>query len=106
MKKIFFILISTLVLASATDKNLINYQARYSLCHGKTNYQIAQCLLNGSLNYYMIWGDRKRYRQINNKEFKEEEADGNIYPYVMSLMPQSKRYRGLKKYIDSSIQRS
>ncbi len=100
MKRIFFMLILTLILASAADKNLMHYQARYSLCHGKTNYQIAQCLLNGSLNYYRIWGDRKRYRHINNKAFKEQELSGNAYPYVMSLMPHSKRYKGLKKYID------
>ena len=93
-------LIYTLVFASAADKNLIHYQARYSLCHGKTNYQITQCLINGPRNYYRIWGDKKRYRQINRKQFKEREFNGHIYPYVMSLMPHTKRYTGLKKYID------
>ena len=100
MKKILFIFIHTVVFVSAADKNLMNYQARYSLCHDKTNYKIAQCLLNGSLNYYRIWGDKKRYRHINNKEFKKQEMNGNVYPYVMSLMPRSKRYTSLKKYID------
>ena len=100
MKKIIFILIHTLVFASAADKNLVNYQARYSLCHGKTDYQIAQCLLNGSLNHNRIRGDKRRYRQINNKQFKEEAINGNTYPYVMRLMPRTKRYTGLKKYID------
>ena len=100
MKKLLFMLIYTLVFASAADKNLIHYQARYSLCHGKTNYQITQCLINGPRNYYRIWGDKKRYRQINRKQFKEWEFNGHIYPYVMSLMPHTKRYTDLKKYID------
>ena len=100
MKKIIFLLIHTLLFASAPDQDLKLYQARYSFCHGKTNYQITECLLNGSINYYRLRGDRNRYRQVNRKEIKEEELKGNVYHYVMTLMPRTKRYQGLKKYID------
>lgn len=100
MKKILYLLIHTLLFASLPDKNLMQYQARYSLCHGKTNYQISKCLLNGSLNYYRLRGDKNRYRKINYKEFKEQELKGNVYLYVMNLLPRTKRYRGLKKYLD------
>ncbi|MFT7824890.1 MAG: L,D-transpeptidase family protein [Sulfurimonas sp.] len=100
MKKIIFLLIHTFLFASMSDQNLKRYQERYSLCHGKTNYQITQCLLNGSINYYRLRGDRKRYQRVNKKEFKEEESKGDIYRYVMRLMPHTRRYQGLKEYID------
>lgn len=100
MKKIIFLFIHTLLFASAPDQDLKLYQERYSFCHGKTNYQITQCLLNGSINYYRLRGDRSRYRQVSRKEFKEQELKGNVYDYVMTIMPRTKRYQGLKKYID------
>lgn len=100
MKKILFILIHTLLFATSPDKDLVQYQTRYSFCHGKTNYQIAQCLLNGSINYYRLRGDRNRYRKVNKTQFSEEERSGHVYEYVMSLMPRTKRYTGLKTYLD------
>ncbi|MFT7879881.1 MAG: L,D-transpeptidase family protein [Sulfurimonas sp.] len=100
MKKIIFLLIHTLIFASAPDPDLKRYQERYSLCHGKTNYQITQCLLNGSINYYRLRGDRNRYRQVSKEAFREAERNGDVYRYVMSLMPRTRRYQGLKEYLD------
>lgn len=100
MKKILFLLIHTLLFASAPDPDLKRYQERYSLCHGTTNYQITQCLLNGSINYHRLRGDRNRYRQVSKEAFREAERRGDVYRYVMRLMPQTRRYQGLKEYID------
>lgn len=101
MKKIIFIFIySSFIFASAPDGNLKYYQERYTLCHGKTNYQITQCLLNGSLNYSRLRGERNTYRKVSQKDINREELSGNIYHYVMSLMPHTKRYTGLKEYLD------
>ena len=100
MKKIIFILIHTFIFAAIPDQGLKNYQERYSLCHGKTNYQITKCLLNGNINYSRFRGDRYTYKKINKNTIKEEERNGNIYHYTMNLMPKTRRYTGLKKYID------
>ncbi|HEO99505.1 MAG TPA: hypothetical protein ENO02_09440 [Epsilonproteobacteria bacterium] len=100
MKKIIFLLIHTLIFASAPDPDLKYYQERYSLCHGTTNYQITQCLLNGSINYHNLRGDRNRYRQVSKEALREAERRGEVYRYVMRLMPQTRRYQGLKAYID------
>ena len=100
MKKIIFILIHTFIFAAIPDQGLKNYQERYSLCHGKTNYQITKCLLNGNINYSRFRGDRYTYKKINKNTIKEEERNGNIYHYTMNLMPKARRYTGLKKYID------
>lgn len=101
MKIIIFILIySSFIFASVADKNLKYYQERYTLCHGKTNYQITKCLLNSSLNYSRFRGDRNTYREVSKNDIKREELSGNIYHYVMNLMPHTKRYIGLKEYLD------
>ena len=100
MKTILFILIHTFLFAALPDQDLINYQARYSLCQGKTNYQISQCLLNGDLNYARFRGDKSSYRTIRKKEIQEAAYNGDIYPYTMNLTPKTKRYTGLKEYID------
>lgn len=100
MKKIIFLLIHTLLFAAVPDQDLKYYQERYSLCHGKTNYQITQCLLNGSINYHRLRGDRNRYRQVSKEALREAELRGNIYHYVMALMPRTRRYQGLKEYLD------
>lgn len=100
MKKILFILINTFIFASVPDKGLMHYQERYTFCHGKTNYQITHCLLNGSLNYARLRGERNRYRKVNKNDLKRAELNDNIYHYVMTLLPQTKRYVGLKNYLD------
>ena len=100
MKKILFILVHTLLFASGVDKDLLHYQQKYTLCHGKTNYQITQCLLNGSLNYARLRGERNPYRKVNRDDLKKAERDGNTYAYVMSLLPHTKRYNGLINYLD------
>ena len=100
MKKIIFISLFTLLYASPPDAYLKNYQKKYSLCKGKTNYQIAQCLLNGNLNYSRFRGDRYAFRRISKKQIKQEVSHGNIYDFTMSLMPKTKRYIGLKAYLD------
>lgn len=100
MKKILFLLINTFLFAATPDQGLLHYQERYSLCHGKTNYQITKCLLNGDLNYSGFRGDRTPYRKISQNTIKNEELDGNIYHYTMSLIPKTQRYTSLKYYID------
>jgi murein L,D-transpeptidase YcbB/YkuD len=100
MKKIIFIFIHTLLFAAVPDQGLKNYQERYSVCQGKTNYQISQCLLNGDLNYSRFRGDRYSYRTISKKKIKKEARNSDIYDYTMNLIPQTKRYTGLKEYID------
>jgi len=100
MKKIVFILIHTFIFAAVPDQGLKNYQERYSVCHGKTNYQISQCLLNGNLNYSRFRGDRYSYKKISRNEIRKAAYNGDIYDYTMNLIPQTKRYTGLKEYID------
>ena len=100
MKKIIYILIHTLIFAAAPDQGLKNYQEKYSVCQGKTNYQISDCLLNGDLNYSRFRGDRYSYKTISKNRIQKAVRDGDIYYYTMNLMPQTKRYTGLKEYID------
>ena len=100
MKKILLLLINTFLFAVTPDQGLLDYQKKYSLCQGKTNYQITKCLLNGNLNYTRFRGDRPPYRKISKKTIKKEEAEGNVYRYAMNLMPKTQRYTGLKEYID------
>jgi len=99
MKKIIFILIHTLLFAAVPNHELKNYQEKYSVCQGKTNYQISQCLLNGNLNYSRFRGDRYSYKKISKKEIQKAVRDTNIYDYTINLIPQTKRYTGLKEYI-------
>ncbi len=100
MKKIIFILIHTLLFAAVPNHELKNYQEKYSVCQGKTNYQISQCLLNGNLNYSRFRGDRYSYKKISKKKIQKAVRDTDIYDYTMNLIPQTKRYTGLKEYID------
>ena len=80
MKKIIFIfiLIHTFIFSTAPNKRLKNYQERYSLCHGKTDMQISQCLLNGNLNYSRLRGDKHSYRTIRKSEIQKavDNAEG------------------------------
>jgi len=100
MKKIPFILIHTLLFAAVSDQGLKNYQDKYSVCKGKTNYQISQCLLNGNLNYSKFRGDRSSYRKISPNKIKKAAHNGNSYDYTMKHIPQTKRYTALKEYLD------
>jgi murein L,D-transpeptidase YcbB/YkuD len=86
--------------ALAPNNDLLNYQKKYTFCQGKTNYQISKCLLNGSLNYALLRGDRPRLKHIDKRALKKAEANHNVYKYVMSLLPQTKRYQGLIAYYD------
>ncbi len=100
MKKILFILIHTLLFAAVPNQGLKNYQERYSVCQGKTDYQISQCLLNGNLNYSRFRGDQYSYRKVSKNKIKKEARNGDIVDYTMNLMPRTKRYTGLKAYVD------
>ena len=100
MKKILLLLIHTLFLSAAADPALLDYQARYSVCHGKTDYQIANCLLNGNLNYASFRGDRNAYRRISTNKIKQAAKQGNAYSFVMVHLPKTRRYRGLVKFAD------
>jgi len=79
---------------------LINYQNKYSVCQGKTNYQISQCLINGDLNYASFRGDRYSYKSVSKNKIKKAASNDDIYDYTMNLMPKTKRYTGLKEYVD------
>ncbi len=101
MKPIILLLISTLyLLATDPDPELLNYQKRYSFCHGKTNYRIAQCLLNGNLNYSRFRGERFPRKKISQRAIHDAEKNGNVYGYVMQLMPKHRRYTELRHYLD------
>jgi len=100
MKKIIFVLINTFIFASVPNQSLKNYQERYSVCQGKTNYQISQCLINGDLNYNRFRGDRYSYRTVSKNKIKKAARNDEIYDYTMNLMPKTKRYTGLKEYIN------
>ncbi len=93
-------LINTFLFAAFPDQDLKNYQERYTYCRGKTNHQIASCLLNGNLNYSDLRGDRSAYKKVNYENIKNEELYGDVYDYVMDLIPKTQRYTGLKNYID------
>jgi len=100
MKKTILLLIHTLLFAAVPDQGLKDYQERYSVCQGKTNYQISQCLLNGNLNYARFRGDRYSYAKVSTNKIKTAARHDDIYDYTMNLIPQTKRYTGLKEYID------
>ena len=85
MKKLILLFIHTFLFAALPNQGLMEYQNRYTLCKGKTNYQITKCLLNGNINYTSFRGDRFNYKKINKKELKEEEYYGDVYRYVMHL---------------------
>ncbi len=99
MKIIYFILINTLLLAAA-DPALLDYQQRYSVCHGKDDYRIAQCLLNGNLNYANFRGDRSTFRTISRSKIKQAVREGRAYEFTMQHLPKTERYEGLKTYLD------
>ncbi|WP_052746085.1 L,D-transpeptidase family protein [Sulfurovum lithotrophicum] len=100
MKFIIPLLFSTLLFALNPDPNLLRYQHRYSLCHGKTNYQIVQCLVNGNLDYSRFRGERFPRKKISRKAVQEAEQYGDLFEYTMQLLPQSRRYIELRRYLD------
>lgn len=99
MKKILFILLQTLLIA-APDEALREYQEKYTLCQGRTDYQIAQCLLNGNLNYAQFRGDRSVFRSVGKSQIEQAIRNGNVYYNIMDLLPQTQRYTWLKEYLD------
>jgi len=100
MKHILLLFIPILMFALNPDPQLLNYQKRYSICQGKTNYQIAQCLLNGKLNFYAVRGDGLKPSKINRQQLREAEQEGRVYNYILSLLPNTRRYVGLLDYVD------
>jgi len=100
MKKILLILAQTLLFASSPDAGLKSYQEKYSVCKGTTNYQIANCLINGNLNFARFRGDTNAYRKIHSDKIRDALQTANLYRSVMDLIPQTKRYTKLKAYVD------
>ncbi len=100
MKKILLLLLTTVILSANPNEALKLYQEKYSLCKGKTDYQIASCLLNGNLNFSQFRGDRHAFRRVSSKKIRSALRNGNIYEFTMDQLPHTQRYRGLKKYID------
>jgi len=100
MKKILLLLLPTLFLSAAVNPALLDYQNRYSVCHGKTDYQVANCLLNGNLNYANFRGDRNAYKRVSTSKIKKAANQGNAYGFVMAHLPTTRRYTGLIEFID------
>jgi murein L,D-transpeptidase YcbB/YkuD len=100
MKKILVILMHTLLFASIPNEALKSYQETYSLCHGKTDYQISNCLLNGNLNYANFRGDKSVFRYISRNKIKQAVREDRAYEFTMQHLPQTERYEGLKTYLD------
>lgn len=100
MKKFLLIIIHTYLFALSPHQGLVDYQERYTYCHGKSNYQITKCLLNGHINYARFRGDKFNYKKINRNDLKEAAYNGELYRYVMNLLPNTRRYIGLMDYLD------
>ena len=86
--------------ASVPDGRLVAYQQKYSVCHGKTDYQIAECLINGDLDFSRFRGDRSIFRHISRKKIADAVREGIAYEFTMAQMPRTRRYLGLIEYID------
>lgn len=104
MKKILLICVQTFLFATLPDQALLEYQTKYSLCHGKNNYQISSCILNGNFNYGRFRGDRNAYRKISKKEIKTAVQEGNSYAFTMEHLPKTRRYTALKEFMDYLLQ--
>ncbi len=100
MKQFFSLLLLTTLFAAAADPLLLDYQAKYSLCHGKTDYRISECILNGDLNFAQFRGDRNAYRKISRQRIRQAAEQGRAYEFTMEHLPQTKRYTLLKEYLD------
>ena len=100
LKTVILLLFTTFLFAATPDSDLLRYQQRYSLCHGKTNYQIIQCLVNGNLDYSRFRGERFPKRKVSYNAVRKAEQNGNVFDYAMQLLPQSRRYRELRRYLD------
>jgi len=100
MRKIVLICFHTLLFASLPDPDLLNYQKRYSVCHAVTDYTIARCLLNGDFDYARFRGDRAIHRKVPLSAIREAVRQGTVYTFTMAHLPQTKRYLGLKAYLD------
>ena len=100
MKTLLLLLLTTFLFAANPDSDLLRYQQRYSFCHGKTNYQISTCLLNGNLDYSRFRGERFPRKKVSQNAIRQAEKNGNVFEYAMQLMPQSRRYTELRRYLD------
>ena len=100
MKTVILLLFTTFLFAATPDPDLLRYQQRYSLCHGKTNYQIIECLVNGNLDYSRFRGERFPKRKVSYNAVRKAEQNDNVFDYAMQLLPQSRRYRELRRYLD------
>jgi len=100
MRYLLLLLFSATLFAANPDPDLLRYQQRYSLCHGKTNYQIIYCLVNGNLDYSRFRGERFPGKKISPNAVKQAERNGNLFDYAMQLLPQSRRYTELRRYLD------
>ena len=95
-----FLLASLTLSAAAVDERLLAYQERYSVCHKKNDYQIAECLLNGNLNFSMFRGDRSAFRYFPPKHIYRAQREGRVYEFTMDQLPHTERYEGLRQYLD------
>jgi len=98
--KTFLFLLFTMSLFALPKQTLLEYQAKYSLCHGTTEYQIANCLLNGNLNLSRFRGDRYAYKSVKTKEIQKAVVNDEVYDFVKRQLPKTKRYTGLIDFSD------
>jgi len=78
-KGLLLLSLHTLIFAAIPDPQLLAYQQRYTLCHGQSDYEIADCLLNGNLDFSRFRGDRHIYRHIQRKEIAQAVRKGEGY---------------------------
>ena len=100
MKTLYLFLIPLFIFAINPDPELLDYQNKYTLCKKQHNYQIVKCILNGNMNLSRLRGDLYRHKKVSNSKIKEALTYDDIYGYVLSLMPQTRRYTELQTYLD------
>lgn len=100
MKIIFLILLNTLLFANQVDIRLKDYQDKYSMCKGKSDYQISKCILNGNFNYANFRGERSAFKRVSNSQIKKAVNEGWAYEFTMQNLPETRRYEELKNYLD------
>jgi len=100
MRKYLLLCFHTLLFASPPDPNLDLYRKQYSLCRENSDYQVAKCLLNGTLDYSRFRGERQIFRKVPLQTIKDAAYRGDSYRFTLSHLPQTTRYLGLKAYLD------
>jgi len=100
MKNIISIIAINTILFANTNQDLLEYQKNFTMCNGKTNYEIADCFLNTKVDYSKGRADTYNHIEINKEELEKAEKENKEYEYIMSILPQTKRYLELEEYLN------